>query len=85
MSFAHESVPTPGAGGSVSKRKPWRTVVQTEETGRFTHEQLDAAVLAVMARRHAPPGRPMVARERGPEYGTRAPDGQAPTAGGMES
>jgi hypothetical protein len=33
--------------------KPWRTVIISEETGRFTREQLEAAVLAGMAHTEA--------------------------------
>ncbi len=57
---------------------PWRTVLPVEETGRFTREQLDDAVCLVMERRRA--GRPMVVRERGPEWGVPAPPPEAPAA-----
>jgi hypothetical protein len=33
--------------------KPWRTVIISEETGRFTREQIEAAVLAAMAETEA--------------------------------
>lgn len=33
-----------------SQKKPWRTIILSEETGRFTREQIDNAVAAVLAR-----------------------------------
>jgi hypothetical protein len=36
---------------AASKKKPWRTIAPVPIMGRFTVEQLDAAVLAVKARR----------------------------------
>jgi len=32
----------------VASKEPWRTLVFGSETGRFTREQIDSAVLAVM-------------------------------------
>lgn len=54
---------------------PWRTIVPSRETGRFTPEQLDAAVLEVMeyVRYMQRPGRPMMVREQGPGYGVSRP------------
>ncbi|HEX8244466.1 MAG TPA: hypothetical protein VF541_13250 [Longimicrobium sp.] len=51
---------------------PWRTLVASRETGRFTREELDAAVLTVMERQRYPrgSGRPMMLREQGPGYGS---------------
>jgi hypothetical protein len=34
-------------------KKPWRTVIMSEETGRFTRAQIREAVLAVKAEREA--------------------------------
>lgn len=41
--------PTSSEGGRMARKKPWRTLAFGTETGRFTREQIDAAVLAVMA------------------------------------
>ncbi|HEX8904181.1 MAG TPA: hypothetical protein VF771_05025, partial [Longimicrobiaceae bacterium] len=56
---------------------PWRTIAPTRETGRFTPEQLDAAVLAVMEhnRYGRTTGGVRMVREQRPEFGApRAPD-----------
>jgi len=53
---------------------PWRTVLPVDETGRFTREQLEIAVNEVMERRRAyAASRPLVARERGPQWGAPLP------------
>ena len=63
------------------KPLPWRTVLPVEDTGRFTREQLENAVSTVMERRRAhAAGRPMIVRERGPEWGVDPPPAQAPAA-----
>lgn len=61
---------------------PWRTLAPSRETGRFTPEQLDAAVLEVMERGRYTnlPGRPLFFRERGPGWGRVESDASADTA-----
>jgi hypothetical protein len=56
------------------KEKPWRTVLPVKETGRFTHQQLEDAVNAVIEMRRVHDlGRPLMVRERGPEWGKPVP------------
>lgn len=65
--------------GGRMKTPPWRTVLPVKETGRFTHEQLEGAVNAVMERRRSCAiGRPLIVRERGPGYGVPTPPAQPP-------
>jgi len=60
------------------EEKPWRTVLPVKETGRFTRQQLEDAVNAVIELRRAhDPGRPLMVRERGPEWGKPVPPAPA--------
>lgn len=57
----------------MSRRLPWRTVVASRDTGRFTPEQLEQAVLSVMRQaEHGRAGGPMILREPEATYGSPA-------------
>jgi hypothetical protein len=59
------------------KQKPWPTIIQAGDTGRFTWEQIDEAITKVMARREAREARAakqkVAAGSLGAELPTAAP------------
>lgn len=68
-------------GASMKRSLPWRTIAPSRDTGRFTPEQLDAAVRAVMepARARRTTGGAMILREQRAEFGAPRPPEDAGT------